>query len=212
MKIGIEIELGALVGTTTDKVLRRKGWERTWDSSVRTSYDNVELRSKVYDVKNGVEEEIANDYKEILDTFVTVEVNNSMGIHVHVSDIYYHRLFSREFWNEFKRRFKQLYDDESIPSSERDLVKARFDNRYCRFIYNSTTDSRYRAINYVPAYNQHKTIEFRAFPSTTNINVFKKFLKLVIDLVTEFNRKEKFEVVGKVDTSKDVVKLEDLII
>ncbi|RKX80219.1 MAG: hypothetical protein DRP57_13305 [Spirochaetes bacterium] len=213
MRIGVEIELGGRTTERTDRVLREMGWSRTYDASIRTRYHPIELRSKVYKVESlGDLTQIVNDYKKALSTLENVEVNSSMGIHIHVSSVPFHRLYERKVWNEFKRRFKALAEDDELTAEEKVLIRSRFNNRYCKFTYSKVTDDRYRAINYRPAYQRHRTIEFRAFPSTTNLKLFKKFLKLVVELLREFNDRQVFSQKVAESSKAEEVKIVELVV
>lgn len=213
IKVGVEIELGGNVTADTDRVLREVGWSRTYDASIRTRYNSIELRSKVYKIESLRDiSQIVNDYKKVLNAIENIEINTSMGIHIHVSNIPFHRVYERKFWDEFKRRFKMLAEDDELTETEKIHMRSRFNNRYCKFTYSNITDDRYRAINYRPAYHAHGTIEFRAFPSTANPKLFRKFLKLVVELVREFNNRQEFSKTVRETSKVEEVKLVSLIV
>lgn len=177
------------------------GYRHVNDGSVESSqYYPIEFNSRVYD---------RSEFPQALRDFATIaehvkEVNNTMGLHVHVSfpDVEtFERLSTVEFPIYFEQKFRESFIYESNGRRVGRKEQARLGNRFCRVPSESPRDlaslmheqitaygkdqSRYTAVNY-NAYQCHKTIEFRVFPSTKNPSRFAKYLMFLFAVVDSF--------------------------
>jgi len=205
IKLGIEIELAGKITDRTQSVINSFGglWQLYRDPSVKCkhalngrSYNNIcadcrdkgvtqiELRTtnKTYRVNtNNIEAsitEISNDYKKILDTIKLKDINKSSGIHIHFSGLKKNSvILSSEFFESVHNKYKAFCRNQA----ERD----RLTNHFCRWYYTERNDGeRYRAINVFGAYRRHKTTEFRFLPSTGNITTFKRYIKFILEILS----------------------------
>ena len=127
-------------------------------------------------------------------------VNDTMGMHIHVSfDSKVHEvmIFSRRFKNFFLREIRKRY---------REMWEKRHRNQYCRAWYRIdyfekvSSDSRYKAINYIDAWYSHGTFEFRIFQSPKTAKECIDYLMTTLTLIQQFIEKydDKFdELFGK---------------
>ncbi|MBY9021792.1 MAG: hypothetical protein KGD67_12110, partial [Candidatus Lokiarchaeota archaeon] len=104
LNIGYELEAGFLIDNEKERLdrkiytlLRGCGFEITTDGSIHTINHNSiskEIKSKIYTIEK------KEDLKKVFDDFKTIEkgiteVNNSMGLHFHISfnkPLYYFEL------------------------------------------------------------------------------------------------------------------------
>lgn len=178
-----------------------EGYTHVGDGSIESSqYAPVEFNSAVYE---------RNELPKALRDFATIaehvkEVNNTMGLHVHVSfpdPKAFDRLCSVEFPRYFEQKFREsfIYEKNGRTVGRKELARLR--NRYCRVPSETARDennllheqitaagkdqSRYTAVNY-NAYQCHKTIEFRVFPATRNPAKFAKYLVFLFAVVDSY--------------------------
>lgn len=190
VKIGVEIELASVTTSETDNVLETLNWERCHDGSVTTRGNQRPNEFKTttpYNVNmRNIEETIAqigDDFKRILETLDNVSDNESCGIHFHFSGI---KKWSVFFSGDFFEYVKTKYERFCTTDKER----ARLMNRFCKWEYSPTDTDRYKAINILGAYERHKTFEFRFFPSTKNVDTFKRYVRFVLEVLKEVQTKE----------------------
>jgi hypothetical protein len=203
-KIGCEIE--CVIPTTKLQLLGdyclSKGWNIGYDGSIRNEphCSSREFKVGVYDVKDI--NTMTNDLKQ---AFKMIRVNNSCGLHIHLSfesiSDYYKLLnynFILKFQDTIRKNFKS--DDE---------IK-RLTNHYCKFYSNekefkvqtnnqlksSGKGYRYFIVNY-NSFNQLKTIEFRVFAPTTSITKFKSYLKLLFKSIDDYLKEAKIEPINR---------------
>jgi hypothetical protein len=185
IKIGIEIETSSKTTTDTFKVIKRLGWELKGDGSIRVktpTYSQNEFITPPYDIDlNNIDKainQICKDYKKVLDSLQGIEINESMGIHIHFSGFKKHAVYySQDFFNMVKTRYLAFCKTE--------IEKNRINNHYCLFTYEKNQRDRYRAINIKPAYERHKTIELRFFPSTKSLTDLKRYLTFALTIIKE---------------------------
>jgi hypothetical protein len=123
-----------------------------------------------------------------------IEINSSMGLHVHVSmkdNTHYWKLSSMKFYKWFVQELtnSNLYRNNST------LRTRLAGNRYCQKINNSETiddqlmqtdkgGSRYHVINFCK--NYHGTIEFRIFPAMNTHTEVMEAIKFVVSSVNKY--------------------------
>lgn len=132
---------------------------------------------------NTVINKICGDYKKVLDSLKGIEINDSMGIHIHFSgykkpSVYY----SQGFFDMVKTRYLSFCKTET--------ERNRVNNHFCLFQFEKNQRDRYRAINIKPAYEKHKTIELRFFPSTKDLSDLKRYLTFALTIIKETENTE----------------------
>jgi len=215
INFGIEVELWSLCTPRTIPILKMIRWERVSDGSVHssdgvssgahqnefrtiTSYrvdlDNIDTHVK----------KIISDYKRLVETLTEIDVNESEGIHFHVSDLNKMTvLFSKSGFDYVHKAYKKLARTELEkkrlgghinPLNERDTAY------FCKWQYAENANDRYLAINYLPAWQRHKSIEFRFFPSTDKPNTLGRYVKFMLEIIKKFETiklpKDRFSVVS----------------
>jgi hypothetical protein len=117
--------------------------------------------------------------------------NDSMGFHIHLS---FNPQKPVDIWSEEFAYFFKEQMQKNFPNA----YTLRSDNHYCRVEINSQVltsgdySNRYHFINYKVAYREHKTIEFRVFPTTIPWTMHK-YLKFTFRMVEYFiQNSEKF--------------------
>jgi hypothetical protein len=197
MRFGVEIEIGTDYQKTREvhNLAYKLGWEPTCDGSVScytTSAKSEEYRSKVYTLQ--AFPNFKSDLKKLAKYFK--EANRTMGYHVHIS---FKNLedYSKIFCKDFKDRFLESLREKANKDNDTKFL-GRYTNRYCVARYDDVDyfermridrDDRYKAINFICAYQQHKTIEFRIFPSSKSAEVLTGYTKFLLDFVTDYLRK-----------------------
>lgn len=195
VKIGIEMELGSLLGENTNRVLNEINWRLKGDPSIRTLYGQTEFISEpiTIDLNNYNDDvlRIAEDYKHLIGSLEKKEVNSSMGMHIHISGLKNKSIiFSKEFINHIHDEYRKFAKTQA----EKERINAYF----CRFLddhcdpcfhYGAGSD-RYRAVNILGAWQKHKTFEFRFFPSTLSITKFKQYLIFLLKIIKKFENKK----------------------
>jgi hypothetical protein len=211
MAIGYELEAGLKDDGEVNRVARKLKFDLGEDGSVSCNKMDVmesELRSPVYRKhkkgkkflmfelkKPEINNKIFSDFEQL--SHYVGEINNSMGLHIHVSfrnKRYYQHLFSFAFVKFFQKEYSKNFTTR--------IEKQRRNNNYCQF-YDPTDseefkeilqgaldddgdhDNRFYAVNF-NAYPVHNTIEFRIFPATKNVEDFKKYVSFVVGCVTSF--------------------------
>lgn len=199
MQIGYELETGIKRFSDYRQLANTLNFVVAQDGSVNTHKRNaypIELKSKVYQYGKDMGT-LISDFKAIKKRIA--EVNNSMGLHIHISfskKKNYYKLcswdFVNYFQNEYIRKFKTPREIE------------RTTNHYCKFyrdkrafciasavqLASNTKNERYWAVNF-NAYPLYKTIEFRVFPSTKKVKEFKAYIRFVKSVVYTFLKADK---------------------
>lgn len=186
---GIEIEIG--VGRDFSHL---SSWKEDIDGSIGTEKLGVraiELVSPVF-----------QDHKSLIVDVLKyngkfLEANDSMGIHIHFKpkNFHYNLLTNKEF---------VTYVQDVIAKAFPEMWSIRRSSNYCRafngydFVddqiqrqINPTrhTDVRYKAINF--CHNQHGTIEFRIFASTTSVKKIRLYILKLHNTITKFLKHQK---------------------
>jgi len=211
VNIGYELEAGlnTKMSREAKKTARNLGFSIGDDGSIECWKNNsmeVEFKSPVYrksnqknkkllffDIKQPlVDNKVFDDFKQIA-CYIN-EINHSMGLHVHLSFAtkkHYEYLFSYDFVKLFQNAYKKNFTKKK--------EKKRIRNDYCKF-YNNDYDfldtfhdavstktkcARSFVVNF-NAYPVHHTIEFRIFPSTKNVEEFKRYVLFLVSFVKDY--------------------------
>lgn len=212
LNIGYELEVGLNTRMSKEarKTARELGFSIGEDGSVdcwKNNSDEVEFKSPVYrksnqkkkkrllffDVKQPlVDDKLFDDFKQIA-CYIN-EINHSMGLHVHLSFAnkeHYKYLFSYDFVKLFQEAYKKKFTKKK--------ERKRMDNDYCKFyddgyefldIFREATSTKCKvargfSVNF-NAYPVHHTIEFRIFPSTSDVEEFKKYVLFLVNFVSDY--------------------------
>ena len=171
---------------------------------------------------DGIQGEIASpkfridrmkQFRDFTKNNMPFEVNQTCGIHVHVSfndDLAYAKCMDAEFFEAFRKEVKEFMMDGSFNPD----VSDRFYNRYhevtdgrtnfCanEFVPESQVNEtngidfpcengRYTQLNY--AYKKFRTIECRIFPSTTNHEELIRMVEWFIKFTNSYLKKQTSE-------------------
>ena len=204
VKFGIEIELATKITPETNAVMSTlRNWRIDGDGSVRCAHSSsygictacrargmtqAEFKTApdapytvdLNDITASVNM-IARDVKKIYDSLENTSANKSCGIHFHFSGI---KKFAVFYSDEFLETLKAKYSAFCRNDSER----ARFNTIYAEWVSFRRcpqNGERYRALNIRGAYEKHKTFEFRFFPSTKNIETFKRYVRFALEILKE---------------------------
>lgn len=219
IKIGTEVEWSCKIKQNPVEGGYTQFWNLQYDGSVRGKYDSNEFTTRIgslveVDLSNPKEgiNKIVEQFRILVRNMEKIDVNDSQGLHFHVSGFQRKSvIFSQEFFDyfmeEYKKIAKQPHEVKRINTSER--VDGHIN--FCQCVYNQ--GQRYRAINYIHAYAEWKTFEFRLFPSTKKIADYRRYLTMLVKCIAKFERmkvkKETYE--AKDDTDSGIIKLEELV-
>jgi len=158
------------------------------DGSIHSSSDS-EAWEVVSEPLTGFKQ--VRDFWEIIKKHYDVKgINDSMGFHIHtsyseISD--YVVIYSKDFYTKFLQAVKEKFLGEG-------WIEKRFHNGYCSAYHSSdlfdsrrtlsSYDKRYHAVNY-RAITDHKTIEFRVFPSAT-VERMDRYLKFTVRFIKKY--------------------------
>lgn len=192
-KIGVELEATILEDSNPT---HPTDWKIVSDGSIHSNHSNgkaVEFVTKPLDTM-GLIQTLRKIEKNV------IEVNQSMGFHVHFSfknPADYERLLSKRFFSYFVRKTKQW----ATKNDDKKLL-ARFNNHYCKtrttkniesvlqeqYRAESKNSCRYYALNF--AKNQHGTLEIRLFPARKRGNY--KYVRVARDIIEEWLTEKKY--------------------
>jgi hypothetical protein len=215
MKFGLEIE-GFAEETDLEETIRpiceEIGYSVGSDGSidVDTEMDcprDFEIRTKVYD-----KTELEDCLSSIAKFYKYVYVNNSCGLHIHISFDNmknYYRLLS---W-DFVKRFQEAYKAKFTENYEQSRIKSE----YCKFYKDESIfcekskeqtrnilKGSYRryAVNF-NSFNIVKTIEFRIFPAARSMEKLRSYVEFLLEFVSKYCNKRTRE---KQITSKGTIR------
>jgi len=144
--------------------------------------------------------EINTMFEKVKELFELVEVNDSCGLHFHVSfedSTYYFKLCKYDFI----KYFQEIIDKAFKTPKER----KRINYHYCQFYKNegdfltsvsnqinsyNKDGSRQHSVNF-NSFNIHNTIEFRIFASTNSIRKFKSYTNLLLKSLSKYIKTQK---------------------
>lgn len=220
LKIGSEIEWSCKIKQNPVDGGFIQYWNLQYDGSVQGQYEAHEFATKigklpVIDTEHPTDgiNQACEQFRILLRNMDKIDVNHSQGLHFHVSGFQKKSvIFSKEFFDyfmgEYTKMAKKPQEKERVSASgtlasgRRNYAVATYDSR-----------DRFHAINYVFAYSEWKTFEFRIFPSTKSVADYRKYLKLIVRCITRFEKKkvkvETFE--AKDDEGSNNIKLEEVV-
>ena len=116
--------------------------------------------------------------------------NKTAGFHVHVSfkPNFPPEIFSMDFNNFFIKRMRSEFKTE---------YDSRKNNRYCQTLTRTEGKSifnghdRYKAINFLPAFEKHGTVEIRIFPSADPMKMYD-YLLFVLKTFKDYLKQDSF--------------------
>jgi len=188
--LGCEIE--GLIKTTDLRKLKlitskQEGWVLGGDGSIHNSlgdgYTTFELKVGIYKIED--KPKMLNDLKKV---FELIKVNTSCGLHIHVSFKHmsdYYKLLNWGWVNSFQNSYNNIFTSAT--------EQARKNGGYSSFYHDESQfnniveqqlkyyhkTARYFSVNF-NAFNLYKTIEFRIFPATDNLNKFTEYLNFLL--------------------------------
>lgn len=191
--IGFELECG--VPIEVHENLKRNCNRRMFvvsdDGSLRVPDNqiNTELKSPVYAIKND-HKKLSNDLRAIC-KYIS-PVNESMGFHVHVKP---NCIGLQQALTEKPNvdKFCELYLEKFKSKLERE----RSSNRYCRFSQEISAENwnyhywseKYLAVNSNNAFRNHKTVEFRVFPSSNKPSKLLSYIGFTLKYLDDLKAK-----------------------
>ena len=202
-KIGIELEVGTFYDENGNVPTFNK-FNVTHDGSINTTGLSAETAREYVSVPVSFKSDWENpEMRELEDSIYElynhagVEVNSSMGLHVHVSfyqDFFKTALFCKEF-NELllqKVKESELYD-------KYDTLHERMDGerRYAKPVTNESMQnsldsagaSRYRHFT-----NRSQTVEFRLFPAMKTHKEVKRAVQIITESINSFLYSKDYEL------------------
>ena len=180
--------------------MKEDGSVNTCSSVVCENLESGEFASKAYPIDQ------LDKALELLDTISKMNENaekkfgykrhyhwnHSAGFHIHVSFTTgkSHQIWSTQFADYFTERLKK-----ELP----EVYETRKNNRFCRIMkytdeaigfgrFADQSDRRYRFINFLPAFERHKTMEFRIFPAN-DPRELKKYINFTVGTIQDFFKK-----------------------
>jgi len=159
------------------------------------NYDTCEIRGRGFVFPFDRIEEFYTLINKIFD--LGFRVNSSCGCHIHLSfenmKDYYKLMkwnFIETFQEKLKDLFKTKYEKLRLFAYYSKLYTSQleFENAIQNQTYEEgKANTRYYSVNF-NSFPLYRTIEFRIFPSTCNIEKLKKYCSFLLNIVEEFTR------------------------
>jgi len=207
-KFGIELE-GEYSNELADKMRTKYAWSVKGDGSIHTCDHHQDILHSIEAVSQPIEYSTANvnAIKKLFD-FLQVQYNNgdfhfneSCGLHFHFS---FTPQRPPELWSEQFAEYFASHIATRFPKA----YKLRKENRFCKFelsqkdIASPRFYDRYRFINLRPAFQRHKTLEIRAFPSDEP-KLMKRYFLSTLTAIEDFLVKANSGLLDKKYAFKD---------
>lgn len=195
-----------------NSLINENGWSAKGDGSINNYNRETETTIEFLPTNNsrtgekGVKiQDLPKLIKELEKAFKLIRVNDTCGLHLHLSfeDVSnYFKLCNWKFINHFqdviKKDFKTEVEKERINKhycrfySDEQNFQNEVQDQYEHFDLNYKPSSRYHSINFNAA-NLYNTVEFRIFAATNSITKFKHYVDLLLKTVEDFCNQETIE-------------------
>lgn len=195
-KFGLEIECGTDWDFDEWSGNLPKGWEIDEDGSISCDDDGhaVELKTRPYETTEKDVKEFLKKWNWLYDDHI-VEVNNSMGLHIHVSfanKADYFKVCSWDFTQKFQEAYKTAFTREYEKKRMTNHFSEQYGNRegftssvWRQVESRNKVDSRYRIVNF-NAYMLYKTVEFRVFPAARKAKQGEEYLMFLLNFINDY--------------------------
>jgi len=170
-----------------------QGWVAKRDGSLQApnGYQSVEVVSPVLKDEAGIFQVV-----EVVDFLNSVGaiVNDTCGLHCHVGAADYTQVDVSKLTTLFKRYEKLFF------SLNGEKASTRWDNSYCKNSQNwdNPNGDRYQSLNLTNLNSGKKTVEFRLFAGTINVEIIVQAIFMCVGLVN------KSKEIGRVKTPRTV--------
>ncbi|MHA1880432.1 MAG: amidoligase family protein [Candidatus Heimdallarchaeota archaeon] len=216
-KIGVELEAGYVPDLPAEKI-KKLGWKITTDGSIRIK----QIGNHAYEIVSPPISNIKQLYKGVRFVYRFVrEVNESMGLHIHVSfkkKTYYQKVASMSFFYYFLKKLERsdlineipnlLYRLQSCSWASNKICPHQIDDQIIAERKMGTI--RYTAINFCRTL--HNTIEIRIFPAVSEPEQVFKCVNFSIRAINSYLAKQlrkQYDLIEKdVEKRKLLISLE----